>query len=211
MTVTARTRSRSYSMASASSRRKSVHPSITSRPEPHQSVVPLVDASPRRTRGRPVELDLGVDAIQDSVEVLPGHALVEPLHDLHVLLRHRLLRQAGGFEGFVAVHVLDQLRCLAVAHRVEVRPVPCRSGCRLLAPCPTKRTHKKTWSPFARASRISTLRSGYASCQLRKLLPDRVDPPTHGGVGVLACDVVLGVRVPEPKLLAYARPRCSRA
>ena len=38
----------------------------------------------------------------------------QPPHDLHVLLRHRLLRQPGGFEGLVPLRVLVDVGDLAV-------------------------------------------------------------------------------------------------
>ena len=51
-----------------------------------------------------------------------------------LLLRHRLLRQPGGFEGVVAVHVLDHMGGLAVAHRVDVCQLHLPIGTPLAAP-----------------------------------------------------------------------------
>src|SRR5918994_4675603 len=45
----------------------------------------------------------------------------EATHDLDVLLRHRLLRQPDGFEGFVTGRVLAATRKLSASNRVDER------------------------------------------------------------------------------------------
>ena len=65
-------------------------------PDPLVSLVCHVTLDLRREG---IPLDLGVRGLQERLDVVPEegvHALAE---DLHVLLRHRLLRQPGGFEG----------------------------------------------------------------------------------------------------------------
>ena len=48
----------------------------------------------------PVQLLVGMAQFPHRLAVTPVIGRDRTLHDLHVLLRHRLLREAGGFEGF---------------------------------------------------------------------------------------------------------------
>ena len=57
-----------------------------------------------RTRGLP--FDLGIESLGHGCQVPPVEGFNDLPHDLHVLLRHRLLRKPGGFEGFLAARVL---------------------------------------------------------------------------------------------------------
>ena len=46
------------------------------------------------------EFRLGVDESHESLKIAPVEGFVRPVHQLDILLRHRLLPQPGGFEGF---------------------------------------------------------------------------------------------------------------
>ena len=59
-----------------------------------------VNAGQARHAGRPRPLDFGMKDLAGRPEVAASHCLVDPAHSLDVLLRHRLLRQPHGFEGF---------------------------------------------------------------------------------------------------------------
>ena len=66
-----------------------------------------------------VPLDIGIKSLHGGVEVVAVESRVGPAHDLHVLLRHRLLPQPGGFEGFVTGPILAAPHDLPVSDRVE--------------------------------------------------------------------------------------------
>src|SRR6185295_18545716 len=69
--------------------------------------------------------DIGVEKAR-SRKVPARPVLVQPMHDLHVLLRHRLLREAGSFEGFLRVEILADPNHLAT---LEIHdPGDCRFG-----------------------------------------------------------------------------------
>src|SRR5262245_27814322 len=70
-----------------------------------------------------VELGVRVEGLEEGIEIVSIPAFDTPAHNLQVLLRHRLLREADGFEGFGLA--LEQLHIgdLAVAHRYEHRQV----------------------------------------------------------------------------------------
>ena len=53
--------------------------------------------------GERLELDVWVLKLQEGVEVPASHRVEALADDLHVLLRHRLLRQPGGSEGLALV------------------------------------------------------------------------------------------------------------
>src|SRR4029079_4195410 len=65
--------------------------------------------------------DLGVVLVNPRLEVVAVPGFHAPFEDLHVLLRHRLLTQPGGFESFGAMCVLLYAENLAVAQRVDLR------------------------------------------------------------------------------------------
>src|SRR5215207_6830479 len=67
------------------------------------------------------EHDVAMDQGEGTVEVLAATAngFQPATCGLHVLLRHRLLRKAGGFEGFLSCPVLAAPRNLPVSERVE--------------------------------------------------------------------------------------------
>src|SRR5829696_7200192 len=68
-----------------------------------------------RYLGREDDLALGVKEGKHrlNVRLIPG--VHEPRNDLDVLLRHRLLRKAGGFEGLAPVRVFVEVDDLAAA------------------------------------------------------------------------------------------------
>jgi hypothetical protein len=55
-----------------------------------------------------------VSVTKRGVPVVPIGRVVEPTHDLDVLLRHRLLRQPCGFEGFDGAPKPGTARLLAL-------------------------------------------------------------------------------------------------
>src|SRR5262245_13256556 len=61
------------------------------------------DAAPRTGRTRPVHHAARSRVFDHGIPVLAVPRVVPGLDDLHVLLRHRLLREACGFEGFASV------------------------------------------------------------------------------------------------------------
>src|SRR6266536_1307077 len=46
------------------------------------------------------ELDLRIEEVEPGLEILPIEGRVAPPNEFNVLLRHRLLREADGLEGF---------------------------------------------------------------------------------------------------------------
>ena len=70
-------------------------------------------------RGRIDVLDLRVGQSEDAFDVMAVPCVEHPAHDLHVLLRHRLLRQPGGFEGFRPCGVVAHAHRLAVPEPVK--------------------------------------------------------------------------------------------
>src|SRR2546430_2268873 len=70
-------------------------------------------------RGEPLEVRR--EEIVVGVEIEPVEGVDPPLHDLHVLPRHRLLLQPHGFEGFVLARVNPKPPQLAVKQRPDVR------------------------------------------------------------------------------------------
>src|SRR5438552_16213838 len=68
-----------------------------------------------------VPLHRWVDGGQPRLEVVALPYLDRAPHDLHVLLRHRLLRQPHGFEGFTAVQVAHRINDHAVLETEYVK------------------------------------------------------------------------------------------
>src|SRR5215211_1279224 len=70
---------------------------------------PIVSAVDPREVGHPeachVPDNALVDPVEGAIEILPLSLAVKREHSLNVLLRHRLLRQPGGFEGLGLAHV----------------------------------------------------------------------------------------------------------
>src|SRR5207249_9774357 len=66
-----------------------------------------------------LDLWCGIAEQQVSLALIPS--LDRLPHDLHVRLRHRLLRQPYGFEGFVPCPVLPNAHDLAVVDRKHMR------------------------------------------------------------------------------------------
>src|SRR5215207_2696541 len=64
-----------------------------------------MDAPVRTARPGEVELRIVTQFLQVGVDVAEQVRLDAALHHLHVLLRHRLLRQPGGFEGVRSVAI----------------------------------------------------------------------------------------------------------
>src|SRR4029079_11233683 len=58
--------------------------------------------------------DLGVVLVNPRLEVVAVPGFHVPFEDLHVLLRHRLLPQPGGFEGLLQLPVLLDSNVLAI-------------------------------------------------------------------------------------------------
>src|SRR5262245_28690253 len=65
-------------------------------------------------------LDFRVTEFDGSRELVASPRPIEAPHDLHVLLRHRLLLEPGGFEGFLPLGVLIHTRDLPLAQRIEL-------------------------------------------------------------------------------------------
>src|SRR6478672_8361048 len=70
--------------------------------ESQKSLGSVVDGPIRNVR-EVVDLDLGVEEVRKGGEITRRERLVTAAGKLHVLLRHRLLRQPCRFEGFRAV------------------------------------------------------------------------------------------------------------
>src|SRR5205085_6529322 len=92
------------------------------RPRPHDTV----DLLP---------LEVRCDLIGPRTEVALPPAVVDRSHDLHVLVRHRLLRQPHGFEGVGLARVHPKPPQLAVAHRPHMPPALLDPSATLLSPC----------------------------------------------------------------------------
>ncbi len=85
-------------------------------------------------RKRRAPFGLGVPSVQEAPEVLPVPGLDYPRDHFHVLLRHRLLRQPRGFEGFVGVEVGPNEE-VALPFRIFCsRSAIARLGCSAAAP-----------------------------------------------------------------------------
>src|SRR4030095_3468330 len=67
--------------------------------------------------------DVWIVGLPKSFDISCGPRLSRGSHDLHVLLRHRLLREAGGFEGFVWLSVRLEMDDLSVSERPYVGDV----------------------------------------------------------------------------------------
>src|SRR5918994_7777204 len=65
-------------------------------------------------------LDIFCEVRQGAVEILVGKGLKGSTHNLHLLLRHRLLPQPGGFEGLLTYREEFASERLAVAHRPQM-------------------------------------------------------------------------------------------
>src|SRR6185503_7453213 len=72
--------------------------------------------------------DFGIEKVEvrNSVAI---EVLVEAPHYLHVLLRHRLLPQSGGFEGAVPIEEALRLADQPIPERNQVAPQPVHFGC----------------------------------------------------------------------------------
>jgi hypothetical protein len=68
-------------------------------------------------------LHLGVEFLQQRLDVSPVGRLNRAFERLHVLLRHRLLPQPGGFEGFVFAHVSLTAQNLPSSEREDRCPL----------------------------------------------------------------------------------------
>src|SRR5262245_35946096 len=84
-----------------------------------RGVDPSDDSDVRYVEVRQVHLIVRVEELPNRLDGT-GNPVVHPPHDLHVLLRHRLLLHPDGFEGFGAVGVLIDSRDLALAHRIDL-------------------------------------------------------------------------------------------
>src|SRR4051795_4526987 len=67
-------------------------------PEAPDTIVTKVGGNARQRHVERDELRLGVDEGDEGIEIAPVEGFVRPVHHLHVLLRHRLLREPRGFE-----------------------------------------------------------------------------------------------------------------
>ena len=72
---------------------------------------------PARERSWPSE-----PYLHEGIDLAGGPRREGGRHDLDVLLRHRLLRKPGGFEGFGRISVDPKSSGLAVAESPNVRP-----------------------------------------------------------------------------------------
>ena len=64
---------------------------------------PAVDVS-KPNEGQGLPYDLWAEETRPGIQVAPIESIDQFPHDLDVLLRHRLLRQPGGFEGLAPSH-----------------------------------------------------------------------------------------------------------
>src|SRR5262249_2368428 len=85
-------------------------------PGPPDSGTPAIDLHEREP------LDLGVVLLDPRVEVVAVPSLHGPLEDLHVLHRHRLLREPGGFQGFLLAAEAAKLADSSLEQRNEPSP-----------------------------------------------------------------------------------------
>src|SRR5204863_44384 len=67
-----------------------------------------------------VDLAVGGEVLEPGVYVPTVERLEGSAHDLHVLLRHRLLRQPGSFEGFLGIAISLPANDPASVHREQV-------------------------------------------------------------------------------------------
>jgi nucleotide-binding universal stress UspA family protein len=72
----------------------------------------------------PQNSNVGVDSFQPGVDVTAVPALDPPPHGVHVLLRHRLLRKPGGFEGLSPIEIDLPFEDLAVPQLPESADLP---------------------------------------------------------------------------------------
>src|SRR6185295_10512350 len=79
-------------------------------PELGEVVGTPVDAD----RPRQVELEIWRKVFERNVKVATVERLIASTHDLHVLLRHRLLRKPGGFEGLLVIEESPNRNRLAI-------------------------------------------------------------------------------------------------
>ena len=74
-----------------------------------------------RTESRPLKLgsefEVRVRLAPQALPITAVQGRVAPAHDLHVLLRHRLLRQPGGFEGCLPSDEAPESEDLAASHQ----------------------------------------------------------------------------------------------
>ena len=131
-------------------------------------------------------IDVGVVTARERASMSPAfHAVVGGAHDLHVLLRHRLLREAGGFEGFGSVHVaVDASRS---CRRRRSRRCPLRRSTFTPLPVPrpddTDSTTSRS-SPTSVISSISTCMSSKTSPSVVEVIADSVVAAKHATLGL---------------------------
>src|SRR5207302_267395 len=65
------------------------------------------------------QLEVLAERLDHRRYVSTAKGRISPLDDLHVLLRHRLLREAGGFEGLRPIREHPPLNDEAVPNRVD--------------------------------------------------------------------------------------------
>src|SRR2546423_522410 len=75
---------------------------------------------------RRMPLHVGVEVLQHRLDVPAVGRVSCALEGIDVLLRHRLLRQPGGFEGFLPVEVVVDPDDLSVAHGADLRELKLR-------------------------------------------------------------------------------------
>ena len=150
-------------------------------PELSQTAVMSDDKVPASAKParRDIHVDLGVHPVNSSApRAAAFHVLRHRPHDLHVLLRHRLLRQPQGFEGLRVIPEELLIDDLALAHR-DRRP---STLCSTSGPWPAPRQIclTATRSPASMKSLISSKASASQvsrSCSHRRMTASR---PTYG-------------------------------
>ena len=101
-------------------------------PDPEPLADPVVSSMDRGVKADVaiVYHDVGVQLREDSPPlVVPAiESIDQPFHDFHVLLRHRLLRQPHGFEGFGVVPVVLLVDDHVLTQHVDGREFHARLG-----------------------------------------------------------------------------------
>src|SRR4029453_2151484 len=90
--------------------------------------------APRTDCPREVQHEALSRVFDYGIPVIAVERVVPGLDDLHVLLRHRLLREAHGFEGFVWIEIGSNLHHLAVTEVDDVGSRRFRLDAALLPP-----------------------------------------------------------------------------
>ncbi len=124
-------------------------------PPAASSVVAAVAASPSMAPRRGTISTSSSDQRQIGVEVAPVEGVKGSASKLHVLLRHRLLGQPHGFEGFGSIGEYSTIRRTFVSHRPDLRRLASPHQRRCPSPFPRYRERRRPWSPASTNSSSS--------------------------------------------------------